>query len=272
MQTYSQIYYHPNPNPDLKAAHRNNRVKARCLVYTPPGFDDENGGSYPVVYLLHGVGDVEFSWELYGMASAILDELLKERLIPEMVVIMPFGFQNDHQKQQREFPTKDWFDGYLSQLITDDQMAVEKAYKIQVGSTADPRYVKRAIAGLSMGGKQALEFGLDHLELFSAIGNFSGAIQNRSGTDPLPALLQTCGTNVTQINDRLALFYHGCGREDETGVKKGRSLLAANKRLVDGLNQLNIRHIWREMEGKHQWGVWRACLREFLPLLATAWR
>jgi hypothetical protein len=40
-----------------------------------------------------------------------------------------------------------------------------------------------------MGGKQALEFGLNHLELFSAIGNFSGAIHKRSGSDPLPGLI-----------------------------------------------------------------------------------
>jgi enterochelin esterase-like enzyme len=270
MQTHSQIHYHPNPSPVLNALHRNNKINARCLVYTPPGYDEERGGSYPVLYLLHGVGDVEFSWEVHGQASAILNELMRDKLIQPMIVLMPFGFDSNAQKLKRVFPDKAWFDGYLRGIMDE----VEQAYKIQVGTTADGRYVKRGIAGLSMGGKQALEFGLDHLELFSAIGNFSGAIQKRSGAHALPELLATCKANQAKINN-LALFYHGCGKADRTGTGNNDTdhwLIHANRRLVAELKTLGILHLWREMEGEHSWGVWKTCVREFLPIVASAWR
>ena len=261
MQTHSQIYYHPNPNRELGERHRNNRVKERCLVYTPPGYNDEKVGSYPVLYLLHGVGDVEFSWELNGMASSILDELLREILIPKIIVIMPFGFETNEQKYERIFTPKASFDRYLLGLIR----TLETEYKIDVETTGDNQY-KRAIAGLSMGGKQALEFGLEHVDQFSAVGNFSGALQMRSNADPLPDLLASCRSKQAQIR-KWSLFYHGCGKEDEVHL-----LIDANRIFVNELKTLGIPHVWHEMEGKHQWGLWRACLREFLPLLASAWR
>jgi S-formylglutathione hydrolase FrmB len=123
-----------------------------------------------------------------------------------------------------------------------------------------------------MGGKQALEFALEHLDLFSAIGSFSGAIQNRSGVDPLPDLLAACDAKQDQLK-KLAVLYHGCGRKDQIGEELGqdRSLLGTNKRLVEKLRALGIPCLWHEMEGDHSWEVWKACLREFLPVVASAW-
>jgi enterochelin esterase-like enzyme len=269
MQTHGQINYHPNPSPNLGGDHRNNTIKNHCLVYTPPGYDEAKGGSYPVLYLLHGVGDVEFSWEVHGQVSAILDDLLRDGLILPMIVVMPLGFESKDQKFRRQFPTKEWFDNYLRKLVD----LIEPAYGISVGKTADGRHVKRAIAGLSMGGKQALEFGLEHLDLFSAIGNFSGAIQMRSGLDPFPDLLGACDAKQDQLK-KLAVLYHGCGNKDPVGGDLGpdHSLLGTNKRLVKKLRELGVPHSWHEMEGDHSWGVWKACLREFLPMVASAWR
>jgi enterochelin esterase-like enzyme len=219
--------------------------------------------------LLHGVGDVEFSWELHGQASAIVDEAMKDGLIDPMIVVMPFGFECYDQKLQRQFPGPGSY-LYLKGLLDE----VEQAYKTQVGTTADGRYLRRAIAGLSMGGKQALEFGLEHLEMFSAIGNFSGAIQKRGNAYPLPQLLETCKAKQPAIN-KLAVFYHGCGKADQIGKTKedpNHWLLDTNKRLVAELEGLGISRLWHEMEGDHSWGVWKACLREFLPIVGAAWR
>jgi enterochelin esterase-like enzyme len=259
-----EIYYHPNLNHNLDKTHRTNIVQVRCVIYTPPGYDSEKGGTCPVLYLLHGVGDIEYSWELYGKASRILDGLLAENAIPPIFVVMPFGFESNEQKFLREFPDKDWFDGQMLRV----REVVELAYKLHLPVTADTRLPKRAIAGLSMGGKQALEFGLNHLELFSAIGNFSGAIQKRSNADPLSCLIEVCGAKQAELN-RLALFYHACGRDDETS--KG-TLVEANQKFVDLLTALRIPHETPPREGKHEWTVWRACLKEFLTLLGKRWQ
>ncbi|MBV8967968.1 MAG: hypothetical protein JO331_02770 [Verrucomicrobia bacterium] len=259
-----EIYYHPNLNHNLDKTHRTNIVQVRCVIYTPPGYDSEKGGTCPVLYLLHGVGDIEYSWELYGKASRILNGLLAENAMPPIFVVMPFGFESDEQKFRREFPDKDRFDGQMLRV----REVVELAYKLHVPGTADNRLPKRAIAGLSMGGKQALEFGLKHLELFSAIGNFSGAIQRRSNADPLPGLIKLCKEKQAELN-RLALFYHGWGQDDEIG--KG-ALVEANQRLIDTLEAFAITHVETPMPGGHNWPVWQACLRQFLTLLAKQWQ
>ena len=258
-----EIHYHPNFNPNKNATHPTNIVKERCLVYAPPGYDIEKGGECPALYLLHGVGDVEFSWEVYGKASAILDSLLKQNPIRPVFVVMPFGFESNAQKLNRKFPDKDWFDGHLTRVKAE----IEAAYQLTVPVTVGTRLPKRAIAGLSMGGKQALEFGLTHLELFSAIGNFSGAIQNRPGSDPLPGLIELCRAKRVELG-RLALFYHAWGREDEIG---GGILIAANQKLVDALEALQIPRVANQLPGGHNWKVWRPCLEEFLTLLANSW-
>ena len=261
-----QLYYHPNFNRNQDDTLRINLVRVRCVIYTPPGYDAEKGGSCPVLYLLHGVGDLEYSWELYGKASVILDKLLENGSIKSLVVVMPFGFESNEQKFRREFPSKRWFDEYLSRVIQE----VERAYKIHVPATGDTQSPKRAIAGLSMGGKQALEFGLDHLELFSAIGNFSGAIQMRSNKDPMPGLIEVCKRKIDQIKS-LALFYHACGRDDDVGKETNHALIDANQQLVDALNGFGIICNLDKKKGKHEWSVWRECLESFLKLLAKKW-
>ena len=59
-------------------------------VYTPPGY--ETGKTkYPVLYLLHGNGQIEASWTWTGRANVILDNLLADGKIKPMVVVMPYG-------------------------------------------------------------------------------------------------------------------------------------------------------------------------------------
>jgi enterochelin esterase-like enzyme len=261
-----QLYYHPNFNDKKDQAHPTNLVQIRCVIYTPPGYDAENGGPCPLLYLLHGVGDIEYSWELYGKASAILDRLIEDTSIQPLIVVMPFGFQSNEQKFRREFPKKSWFDEYISSAI----QTLERAYKVHVPATGDTRAPKRAIAGLSMGGKQALEFGLDHLELFSAIGNFSGAIQMRSNNDPLPGLINVCKGKIAQVK-RLSAFYHGCGQDDEIGKGTNHPLIDANQQLVDELNGLGIMCELDKKKGKHEWIVWRDCFETFVKLLVKKW-
>jgi enterochelin esterase-like enzyme len=128
---------------------------------------------------------------------------------------------------------------------------VEKKYRIK----ADREH--RAIAGLSMGGRQALDVGLNHLELFSSIGNFSGAIHETPMVEKYPVL-----KDAKLLNGKLKVFYHACGKSDW--------LFGANKKLADQLEEAGVRHIWRETEGAHTWEVWKACLAEILPLLSEA--
>src|SRR5205085_9497525 len=59
-------------------------------VYTPPGYESSKA-KYPVLYLLHGNGQIEASWTWTGRANVILDNLLAEGKIKPMIVAMPYG-------------------------------------------------------------------------------------------------------------------------------------------------------------------------------------
>jgi hypothetical protein len=65
----SEFKYHPNVPRDGSPD-----PLPRCCVFLPPNCKETL--SYPVLYLLHGVGDNEYSWEVNGKISAILNELV----------------------------------------------------------------------------------------------------------------------------------------------------------------------------------------------------
>ena len=130
-------------------------------------------GRYPVLYLLHGAGSDESSWTQRGQAHVILDNLIADGKLKPLVVVMPFGFaaarapgaaRGDaaENKMQREGFTKD----FLGDVIP----MIESTFRVY----ADRDH--RAIAGLSLGGAQALALGLSHPDLFSRVAAFSPAM------------------------------------------------------------------------------------------------
>ncbi len=64
-------------------------VSRTAWIYTPPGYD--KGSNFPVLYLLHGAGDIESGWTMIGRANNILDNLIAEGKAKPMVVVMPLG-------------------------------------------------------------------------------------------------------------------------------------------------------------------------------------
>jgi enterochelin esterase family protein len=111
----------------------------------------------------------------------------------------------------------------------------------------------RAIAGLSMGGAEAMRIGLHHLDLFASIGLFSPAIGN---VDPA----RDYNGKFADANRQLRLLWIGIGRSDTMffpGVEKMHEELA----------RTGIRHVWLESDGAHTWTVWRKYLADFAPRL-----
>lgn len=247
-----ELKYHPNPRPDVPDP------LDRCLVYLPP--TGNVAAPYPVLYLLHGLGDTEYSWEIYGHLSSTMDDLNHDGQIDPLLVVMPFGFITQDLKLQRRFPGADAFAAYLRGMIA----TVEGQYPMIDGR-------RRALAGLSMGGKQALEYGLAHLDDFEAIGAFSAAIHDRGSGSPLAAMQRQVEAHaLTGALGRLACFYASCGAEDNAG---GETLREANRALMAMLERqpgINLHTEW--MRGAHDWGVWKNSLRQFVSLWCRAAR
>jgi enterochelin esterase family protein len=113
----------------------------------------------------------------------------------------------------------------------------------------------RAIAGLSMGGAQALRIGLHHLDRFAYIGAFSPAIDIIDATKDYDGSL----ANPTRLNQQLRLLWIGIGSDD--------FLFAPVKESHATLEKAGIRHVWVESSGAHVWTVWRKYLADFAPRL-----
>jgi len=212
-------------------------------VYTPPGYESGNR-KYPVLYLLHGNGQIEASWTWTGRANVILDNLLADGKIRPMIVVMPYG----HVPREIKTPQG-------SGASPNDPAAIEKELMTAVKPLVESKYrvltdrANRAIGGLSMGAAQSLSIGLHNLDHFSYIAAFSGG-GNRAEWEK---------ADTAVLNKRLKLLWLGCGSEDFAY----RNV----KALEDLLTQKNVKHVWNPSGGGHSWPNWQVYLSKYLPLL-----
>ncbi len=146
---------------ESKALHATRRL----TVYTPPDYDRDARARYAVLYLFHGANADETAWTRLGRVNLILDNLLAAGRSKPFLVVMPFGYG---------VPPGSGNSGntaaFARDLIEDVLPFIDAHYRV----AADRDH--RAIAGLSMGGGEALEIGLGHPELFAYVGGFSAAI------------------------------------------------------------------------------------------------
>lgn len=195
----------------------------RSLIYTPPGFSKSK--KYPVLYLLHGIGGDEKEWLNGGSPQVILDNLYAEGKIEPMIVVLPNGraMKDDRGTGNIMAPDKvQAFATFEKDLLNDLIPFIEKKYPV----IADRDH--RAIAGLSMGGGQSLNFGLGNLDKFAWIGGFSSAPNTKPPAELIP--------NVEAAKEKIKLLFISCGASDW--------LINFSKRTHDYLQQQNIPHIY----------------------------
>jgi enterochelin esterase family protein len=250
------LYYDPRPVPHgVVHVHWYGSKSLGSLrsvyVYTPPGYESGKG-RYPVLYLLHGAGDTESGWVTVGRANVILDNLIAEGKARPMVVVMPFGHAQPSVGLGSTAPANPDRSLFTRDLLEDVMPLVERLYRMS--NQPD----QRAIAGLSMGGGQALNIGLTRLDAFGWIGAFSSALMRMEPEKTFADLL----ADPAASNKKLHLLWIACGKQD--------NLFEANQRFSELLNKREIKHTFLATEGAHQWRVWRRYLNEFAPLLFAA--
>src|SRR6187399_1552062 len=218
----------------------------RTLIYTPPGYSKKN--KYPVLYLLHGIGGDEKEWLNGGSPQNILDNLYSEGKVTPMIIVMPNGraMKNDRPTGNIMAPDKvQAFATFEKDLLNDLIPFVEKKYSV----IADREH--RAIAGLSMGGGQSLNFGLGNLDKFAWIGGFSSAPNTKPPNELVP--------DINAAREKIKLLFISCGASDE--------LISFSKRTHDYLQQNNIPHIYFIEPGVHDFKVWKNGLYMFSQLI-----
>ena len=216
----------------------------KCLVYTPPSYRNNMTRKYPVLYLQHGAGESELGWTMQGKMNFIMDNLLAEEIAAEMLVVMDNGYAASPDAENRARPGGS--ENKFEEVVVHELIAEIDANFRTLSSREN-----RAIAGLSMGAGQAMRIGLGHPDLFSAIGVFSGGVRNFDKETSFSGAFK----DVQKLNDELDLLWIGCGYLD-----RGFQNIQQFHRELD---ELGVHHIWHEMDGSHEWQVWRHHLYEF---------
>ncbi|MFD2034746.1 alpha/beta hydrolase [Belliella marina] len=205
-------------------------VDRKANIYLPPNFSENE--AYPVLYLLHGIGGDEREWLDQGTPNVILDNLYADKKAKPMIIVIPNGRAMKNDRAEGDIfgaePVKA-FATFEEDLLKDLIPYIEKEYKVK------PGVENRAIAGLSMGGGQSMNFGLGNPEHFAWIGAFSPAPNTKRGEDLLPK------PEVTKSN--LKLLFLSCGDKD--------NLMNVSNGAHDYLNSKGIAHTYRVIPDHH---------------------
>ncbi|MCU0704988.1 MAG: alpha/beta hydrolase-fold protein [Fimbriiglobus sp.] len=218
--------------------------KRKATVYTPPGYSKEK--KYPVLYLLHGIGGDENEWPRGG-AIAVLDNLYADKKPVPMIVVMPNGRAQPNDRAEGDvFRTAPAFAKFEGDLLKDLIPFVEKTYPVK----ADRE--NRALAGLSMGGGQSLNFGLGHLDTFAWVGGFSSAPNTKKPDDLIK--------DHADAAKKLKLLYVACGDKD--------NLMRISEGVHKMLDEKKVPHEYRVIPGgAHDFKVWKSDLYHFAQLI-----
>ncbi len=223
-------------------------------VYTPPDYDG-NAAKYPVLYLLHGNGEAQNGWVMNGRANIILDNLIADRKAQPMIVVMPQGhaLQGANVGPLVRIPgeTGMFSERFPKDLLEDVIPLVER--KFRVYADAD----HRAIAGLSMGGGQALSIGLDRTDVFHWVLGFSAAVGGQFLN--VEQAFQKALADPGAANRALRLVWISCGKQD--------FLYQSNRQFAETLKAKGLNVTYKETEGSHVWSVWRNNLNETAAML-----
>ena len=212
-------------------------------VYTPPGYETAKE-KFPVLYLLHGNGQIESSWTWTGKANLILDNLIADGKAKPMIVVMPYGHVPREIKPDR-----------AGGAASGDSQAIEKELMTAVKPLVESTYrvltdrEHRAIGGLSMGAAQSLSIGLHNLDSFAYIAAFSGGGNAAEWQK----------TDAGLLNRKLKVLWLGVGTEDAAykGVKGMDDLLTGMK----------VKHVFNPSGGGHSWPNWQVYFSKYAPLL-----
>jgi enterochelin esterase family protein len=234
----------------------------RMHVYTPPGYE---GGTekYPVLYLLHGAGDEDSGWSTVGRAGFILDNLIAAGKAVPMLVVMPNGSlprpsnlpratpgaaPTPEIRAVREAAQNRFTDELLKEVIP----TIEKTFRVR---SAPP---DRALAGLSMGGGQALRVLTTSPGRFAYVAVWSAGLFGGSA-DEWEKRNEAFLSAADQVN--------GTVKRLEICVGDRDSLAAGSKALAGVLEKRGIKHEVHVSGGGHTWINWRHYLSEFAPKL-----
>lgn len=231
----------------------------RYRIYLPQTYA-QSSTHFPVLYLLHGIYGNSTDWDKQSHLRRYAKNL-------DLIIVMPDAGDNWYINSATN--PKDRFEDYIANNVIAE---IDHRYR------TIPRRESRAIAGLSMGGYGAINLALKHPELFSFVGDLSGAVNAPTDLGPRqPAfqanLLKVFGpadSPTRAENDifillkksdaaRLPYFYIACGLKDP--------FLELNRQFATQLAAQKASYEAHEAPGGHDWKFWDRMAKAMLPVV-----
>lgn len=242
-----------------------------ALVYTPPNYDTQINMRYPVLYLQHGGGEDETGWTRQGKANFILDNCIAAGECKPMMVVMAYGYAKRAGHTLADQTTIPFGSAEMMKAMQESTLAFEDDVTQALIPYIDrtfrtvPDRDHRAMAGLSMGGMQTFQITLNHMDLFSYIGGFSGAdgslVLSGQELDPKTAH-NGVFADPEAFAEKVHLLWLGVGTDEPENMREGI------RKLHKSLLEANIQHVYYESPGTdHEWQTWRRDLKDFAQRL-----
>ncbi len=219
----------------------------RYAVYLPPSYATHPERRYPILYLLHGLGNNYLTWVREGDLQAIADRSLAQGESREMIIVCPDGLDTFYCNTYKDIRWEDFF-------VAEFMPAIESRYRVDLA-------LGRAIAGLSMGGYGATLHAFRRPQLFSSCYAMSGGFLKKKVPQMKDVLMALTPDQWAQLPP----YVMECGTEDDL-------VIGMNYELDSLLTQLGVSHTFIARPGYHEWAFWRECLPKALHFAAKNFR
>lgn len=275
----------PDPEPfqrQQESLLMESQILHREMKYSilfPEGYN-ESDKTYPVVYLLHGLGDNETSWMRAGNIRYYADKAVNSGIIEPVILVAPQGFNNYYVNKQNGS-----YD-YMKMLVEELVPYIDKTYRTKKDKT------QRAVMGYSMGGYGAFILPSVNPDIFSItvalsmswrtdnqymaepqgvfdsqFGSLFGGV-GKTGTERLTDYFKSLSPfHFFQQADiskyKKIQFYLDCGDDEE-------QLSITNDELHTLMRDKGIEHEYRMRNGSHTWNYWTGNMSEVFAFLQSS--
>lgn len=250
--------------------------EVRYSIYLPENYDKDTDKRYPVVYMLHGYGEDNNSWNGKYLHAPDKIQALERSGLSDMIYVFPQGFNTYYCN----FHTGAF--NYMDMFVTELMPFIDSTYR------TIPDREHRCVTGYSMGGFGAMALASQHPEAFLCCaglsmsfrtdaqymaepqsgwdnqwGNIFGG-KGQAGEARLTDYYKKhcpyyCFNDENRSKLNTVKWYFTCGDDEE-------QLLIANDSLHVILRERGFEHEFRVENGAHTASYWMSALNEVLPM------
>lgn len=239
-------------------------VEKPLAIYLPEGYEKGNK-HYPVLYLLHGAGEMYSHWTQKGNLKEIADIAIRAGSVLPMIVVMPDGSgegKNRLEGHMGFFNTPNWpYEQYFHKELIPE---IDQSFR----TLADKKH--RAIAGLSMGGSAAIAYAQRYPQYYCSACSLSGIIgkpeQSKAGAYNKEYAQSVINANPTAYVEnatpeevcalKTVRWYATCGDQD--------FFTEGNVAFFLAMKQKGIPLSYHMRNGSHNWAYWTSALPSVL--------